>query len=60
MQTIRVVLAAIFLGLFGLARPFGNCSALDGERRQAMPYRISTLLLRNRISAIYLFFDKLP
>ena len=47
MQTIRVVLAAIFLGLFGLARPFGNCSALDGERRQAMPYSISTLLLRN-------------
>jgi hypothetical protein len=47
MQTIRVVLAAIFLGLFGLATPFGNCSALDGERRQAMPNRISTLLLRN-------------
>jgi len=47
MQTIRVVLAAIFLGLFGLARPFVNCSALDGERGQAMPYSVSTLLLRN-------------
>jgi hypothetical protein len=47
MQTIPVVLAAIFLGLFGLARPFVNCSAHDGERRQAMPYSVSTLLLRN-------------
>jgi len=47
MQTIPVVLAAIFLGLFGLARPFVNCSAHDGERRQAMPSSVSTLLLRN-------------
>ena len=47
MQTIPAVLAAIFLGFFGLARPFVNCSAHDGERRQAMPYSVSTLLLRN-------------
>jgi hypothetical protein len=54
MQTIRVVLAAIFLGLFGLARPFVNSSALPGasldirtEDQLNMSNSISTLLTRN-------------
>ena len=51
MQTIRVVLAAIVLGLFG---PFVNCSAPPGARldlrtedQLKMSNSISTLLLRN-------------
>jgi hypothetical protein len=54
MQTIRVVLTAILLGLFGLARPFVNCSAPPGanlairtEDQLKMSNSISTLLLRN-------------
>ena len=54
MQTMRVVLAAIFLGLFGLARPFVNSSALPGasldirtEDQLNMSNSISTLLTRN-------------
>jgi hypothetical protein len=54
MQTIRVVLTAILLGLFGLARPFVNCSAQPGESlyirtddQLNMSNSISTLLLRN-------------
>src|SRR5882762_9832659 len=53
MQTIRVVLTAILLGLFGLA-PFVNCSAPPGatldirtEDQLKMSNSISTLLLRN-------------
>ena len=54
MQTIRVVLTAILLGLFGLATPFVNCSAPPGatldirtEDQVKMSNSISTLLLRN-------------
>ena len=54
MQTIRVVLTAILLGLFGWARPFVNCSAQRGasldmrtEDQLDMSNSISTLLLRN-------------
>jgi hypothetical protein len=54
MQTIGVVLAAILLGLIGLARPFVNCSAPPGaslhirtEDQLNMSNSISTLLLRN-------------
>ena len=53
-QTMRVVLAAIFLGLFGLARPFVNSSTLPGasldtrtEDQLNTSKRISTLLTRN-------------
>jgi hypothetical protein len=51
---MRVVLAAIFLGLFGSARPFVNSSALPGasldirtEDQLNMSNGISTLLTRN-------------
>lgn len=54
MQTIRVVLIAILFGLFGLARPFVNCSAQPGASpdirtgdQRNMSNSISTLLLRN-------------
>ena len=54
MQTIRVVFTAIFLGLFGLPRPFLNGSAPPGanlairtEDQLKMSNSISTLLLRN-------------
>jgi len=54
MQTMRVVLAAILLGLFGLARPFVNSSALPGASLGIrtkdplnMSNSISTLLTRN-------------
>ena len=54
MQTIGVALTAILLGLFGLARPFVNCSAPPGasldirtEDQLKMSNSISTLLLRN-------------
>ena len=54
MQTILVVLTAIFLGLVGLARPFVNCSAPPGanldirtEDQVKMSNSISTLQLRN-------------
>src|SRR6266851_7662849 len=54
MQTMRVVLTTILLGLFGLARPFVNCSAPPGasldirtEDQLNMSNCISTLLLRN-------------
>ena len=54
MQTIRVILSAILLGLFGFARPFVNCSAPPGaslaiktEDHLNMSNSISTLLLRN-------------
>ena len=44
MQTIRVVLTAILLGLFGLAGPFVNCSAQAGEslyiRTEHQLYRV--------------------
>ena len=54
MQTIRVVLTTILLGLFGLASPFVNCSAPPGanlairtEDQLNMSNSISNLLLRN-------------
>jgi hypothetical protein len=54
MQTIRVVLTTILFGLFGLARPFVNCSAPPGasldirtEDQLKMSNSVSTLLLRN-------------
>ena len=51
MQTIRVVLASLLLGLFGLARPFENCSAPPGAsvdmRAEDQRNSISTLLTRN-------------
>src|SRR4029077_7707182 len=54
MRTIRVVLTTTLLGLFGLARPFVNCSAPRGAGLdirmadyQNMSNSISTLLLRN-------------
>jgi hypothetical protein len=54
MQTIRVVLIATLFGLFGLARPFVNCSAQPGASpdirtgdQRNMSNSISTLLLRN-------------
>jgi hypothetical protein len=54
MQTMRVVLSTILLGLFGLARPFVNCSAppsasldIRTEDQLNMSNSISTLLLRN-------------
>ena len=54
MQTMRVVLTAILLGLFGLATPFVICSAPPGatldirtEDQLKMSNSISTLLLRN-------------
>ena len=54
MQTIRVVLTAILLGLFGLPRPFVNCSAPPGANRNIrtedqrnMSNSISALLLLN-------------
>ena len=54
MQTIRVVLAAILLGLFGLAGPFVNRSAppsarldIKTENQGNMSHSISTLLTRN-------------
>ncbi len=58
MQTIRVALTAILVGLFGLAGPLVNCSALPGassdirpnirtEDQRKMSNSISTLLLRN-------------
>jgi len=54
MQTIRVVLTTILVGLFGLPRPFVNCSAPPGpslhirmEDQLKMSNSISTLLLRN-------------
>ena len=54
MQTIRVVLTAILVGLFGLASPFANRSAPPGanlnirtEDQLKMSNSISTLLTRN-------------
>jgi len=54
MQTIRVVLTTILLGLFGFAGPFVNCSEPPGaildistEDQLNMSNSISTLLLRN-------------
>jgi hypothetical protein len=54
MQTMRVVLTTILLGLFGLPRPFVNCSAppraslpMKTEDQLNMSNSISTLLLRN-------------
>jgi hypothetical protein len=54
MQAIRVLLAGILLGLFGLARPFANCSAPPGasvdirtENQTSTSHSISTLLTRN-------------
>jgi len=54
MQTIRVTLTAILLGLFGLARPFLNCFAPPGaslairtEDHPNMSNSMSNLLLRN-------------
>ena len=54
MQTIRVVLTAIFLGLFGLVGPFVNYSApasarvdIKTENQPNMSHSISTLLSRN-------------
>ena len=54
MQTIRVVLTAILVGLFGLASPFANRPAPPGanlnirtEDQLKMSNSISTLLTRN-------------
>jgi SnoaL-like domain len=54
MQAIRVLLAGILLGLFGLAKPFVNCPAPPGasvdirtENQTSMAHSISTLLTRN-------------
>ena len=54
MQTIRIGLTAILLGLFGLARPFANyfappSASLDirTENQTSMSHSISTLLTRN-------------
>ena len=54
MQTIHVALAAILLGLFGLAGPFVNRSAppsasldMKTENQANMSHSISTLLTRN-------------
>src|SRR6476469_10582027 len=54
MQTTRVVLTAILLGLFGLARPFVNWSAppraslnIKMGNQLNMSHSISTLLTRN-------------
>ena len=54
MQTISVVLTAVLLGLFGLARPFANyfappSASLDirTENQTSMSHSISTLLTRN-------------
>ena len=54
MQTIRVILAAILLGLFDLAGPFVSRSAppsasldIKTENQGNMPHSISTLLTRN-------------
>ena len=54
MQTIRVALSAILLGLFGLLGPFVNYSAppsarvdIKTENQPNMSHSISTLLTRN-------------
>jgi hypothetical protein len=54
MQTIHAVLAAILLGLFGLAGPFVNYSAphsaslnIKKENQPNMSHSVSTLLTRN-------------